>query len=88
MVESFVVLAVDFVFASVLLGDVGDGKGGGFTVDVVGKVVIFLDIFAVLGPADLKSNKITWLLFLEPFFVQLLCQIELLHKKRKPKNSV
>jgi len=53
VVESFVVLAVDFVFASVLLGDVGDGKGGGFTVDVVGKVVIFLDIFAVLGPADL-----------------------------------
>jgi len=53
VVESFVVLAVDFVFASVLLGDVGDGKGGGFTVDVVGKVVVFFDIFAVLGPADL-----------------------------------
>ena len=66
MVESFVVLAVNFVFTGVLLGDVCDGEGGGFTVDVVGKVVVFFDIFAVLGPADLKSNKITQL-FLEPF---------------------
>merc|ERR1712135_257814 len=53
VVESFVVLAVNFVFTGVLLGDVGDGEGGGFTVDVVGKGVIFFDIFAVLGPADL-----------------------------------
>lgn len=53
MVESFVVFAVDFVFASILLGDVGNGEGGGFTIDVVAKVVVFIDVFAVLGPADL-----------------------------------
>jgi len=53
VVESFVVFAVDFVFASILLGDVGNGEAGGFTIDVVGKVVVFIDVFAVLGPADL-----------------------------------
>jgi len=52
VVESFVVLAVDFVLAGVLLGDVGDGEDGGLAVNVVGKVVIFVDVFAVLGPAD------------------------------------
>jgi len=52
VVESFVVLAVDFVFASILFGDVGDGEDGGFSVNVVVEVIIFIDVFAVLGPAN------------------------------------
>jgi len=52
VVESFVVLAVDFVFASILFGDVGDGKDGGVAVNVVAEVIVFIDVFAVLGPAN------------------------------------
>jgi len=53
VVESFVVLAVDFVFASIPFGDVGDVEDGGFSINVVVEVIVFIDIFAVLGPANL-----------------------------------